>query len=222
MTTPDIPYATDEDIAIYAPADFALLCPRDQALARGTDGSFDAADRWTLRSASVDFVADGLVPGHVVQLLAPAWALSAPGESLVVTLVSTGSIGLRRKGLAPRTGLPPGPASGLDGVEFFVSTFGPQLEVAAYELDRRYGVDASQPGRRRADLADPRELREATVLGVLHRRYLDIGSGLDGTLSMKASLLRAELDRALARVALGWRSQADPVATTHFGTRIDR
>ena len=76
---PDPIYATDEDIALRATADFAILCPRDQKLAAGSDGSFDPSDRWTLQSASVDFSAQGVLPGQVVQLLGPASAFRAAG-----------------------------------------------------------------------------------------------------------------------------------------------
>src|SRR5947199_54246 len=55
MTTSTTLYATDEDIVLRASADFALLCPRDQKLASGTDGTFMPDDRWTLHSTAVDF-----------------------------------------------------------------------------------------------------------------------------------------------------------------------
>ena len=38
MTAPHV-YATDEDIALRASADFAILCPKDQCLAYGNDGT---------------------------------------------------------------------------------------------------------------------------------------------------------------------------------------
>jgi hypothetical protein len=222
MTPLDSLYATDEDIAVYAPSDFALLCPRDQTLARGGDGSFSPSDRWTLQSASVDFVARGLKPGHVVQLLGPPSTYPVPGDALVVTAVAAGSVTLRRKGQAAGIGQPPGPEAGASGVEFLVSTFAPQIEAACYDLDQRFGIDSRLPGRSRADLADPRELREATVLTVLHRRYVDLSRDAEGPLSVKAALLRSELDRVLARTALHWLSPAVEAATTRFGTRISR
>ena len=77
-------YATDEDIVLRASSDFALLCPRDQKLASGTDGAFDPSDRWCLRSASVDFSAQGVRPGQVVQLLGPPATFRAPGDLLIV------------------------------------------------------------------------------------------------------------------------------------------
>ncbi len=63
-----IPYATDEDIALRASADFSLLCPRDQKVAAGSDGAFSTSDPWTLTSASADFNALGVAAGQVVQL----------------------------------------------------------------------------------------------------------------------------------------------------------
>jgi hypothetical protein len=220
MTT--TPFATDEDIAIHAPADFTLLCPRDQALASGLDGVFHAADRWTLRSASVNFAASGLGPGHVVQLIGPPSAFPAPGDALVVASVSAGSVTLRRKGQAAGQGLPPGPASGLTGVAFYVSTLAPQIEAAGYDLDRRFGIDPQVPGRRRGDLADARQLREATILTVLHRRYLDLSRDAEGPLAAKAARLGSALADALARVVLHWTSADRGAPTTRFGTRMSR
>ena len=59
-----IAYATDEDLAIRAPADFLALCPKDQVVAAGADGLFLPDDPWTLRSPSVNFAGAGASPGR--------------------------------------------------------------------------------------------------------------------------------------------------------------
>jgi hypothetical protein len=210
-------YATDEDVALRASADFGLLCPRDQRLAYGTDGAFEPSDRWTLISGTVNFAAQGLVPGQVVQLLGPTGAFRASGESLVVDAVGGGSVRLRRKGQASRVGQPPGPAEGLAGVEFLAATLGPQLAAASYDLGRWLGIgDAPSP-------SDPRELRDVVVLTVLHRQYLamsrEAGASPDA-LAAKAAVLRAELDERLGRLVLHWSDDSAP--TTRFHTRISR
>lgn len=220
MSTPiTTAYATDEDIAVRFPSDYALLCPRGQLLASGLDGSFSASSRWTLQSASVDFAANGLTPGMVVQLLGPTAALGAGGDVLVVDSASPGGLVLRRGGLAVGQGQPPAPAAGLTGVEFVVTTLAPQIQVASTELNRRFGIDDQVPGRRSLDLADARELRDATVLTAVLGRYLDLIQDANGVTALKARLIKAQLDELLGRLALHWNS-AEP--TTRFGTKMAR
>ena len=149
-------YATDEDLALRASADFLLLCPRDQKLASGNDGVFQKDDPWTLNSASVDFQANGLSPGKIVLLTQPTSSFKPPGESFVVQAVSPGAVLLRRKGQLPGMGQGPSGPNGLTGVEFFSTTLGPQIELASYDLNKRYGIDDFIAGRRSCDLFDTR------------------------------------------------------------------
>lgn len=228
MSTLTTVYANDEDVALRAAGDFALLCPRDQKVAAGGDGAFAASGRWTLTSASVDFEASGLAAGQVVQLLGPTSAFRPPGESLVVVAAASGALTLRRKGQAAGVGLPPGPIGGLGGVEFLVATLGPQLEAASYDLNRRYGIDDLVSGRRSSDLYDPREVRDATVLTVLYRQYSamsrEAGNPRDA-LAAKAQQSKAELEELLGRVIVHWLpavGPGGPAATSRFSTRLAR
>ena len=231
-----IVYATDEDIALRASADFSALCPRDQLLASGLDGIFAASDLWTLTSNSVDFSAFGLEPGLVVRLTKPPGAFGPSGELLAIQAVVPGAITLRRKGQAAGVGQPPSPPNGLTNVEFTVRSLGPQIQLASYDLDRRFGIDDAVAGRRSVDLYDPHQLREAVVLTVLYKQYLDQSrqfagpiadqSGTPGDVySAKARIVKAELDEVLDRLALKW-NEADiaalSIATTRFSTRISR
>jgi hypothetical protein len=229
MSTPITPFATDEDIALRASADFPILCPRDQKLAWGLDGIFLSADPWTLISTTVNFQANGLAPGQVVQLAKPVAGSRHPGEMLVIASVAPSAITLRRKGQAAGVGQAPAPATGLDNVEFLVATLGPQIALASYDLDRRYGINDLVVGRRTSDLYDPQEVREATVLTVLYKQYLDMSRMFEGQLDMfaaKAQSIREELRELLDRVALHWRPAAGPgvpaSSTTRFSTRISR
>lgn len=222
-----IVYATDEDIALRASADFALLCPRDQKLAYGADGSFNPADRWTLLSTTVNFAAQGVAPGMLLLLTAPVGTFKPPGEALVVVSATAGSVTLRRKGQPAGVGQPPSPAAGLTGVEFTAPSLVPQIARAGEDLNRRYGIDDLLAGRRSGDLADPKEIRDAVVLTVLHRQYLDMsreaGSGPD-IFAAKAGPIKAELDDLLARVVVRWNSLgglAEP-STSRFSTRLAR
>lgn len=229
MSPITIVYATDEDIALRASADYPLLCPRDQKLAWGNDGIFLLSDPWTLTSASVDFVSNGLAPRQVVQLTKPTTVFRPPGELLVIDSVMSGGLVLRRKGQAPGVGQPPGWPNGQNGVEFAAHTLGPQIALASYDLNRRYGIDDFVVGRRSSDLYDPQEVREATVLTVLHRQYLDVSKAAEGEFDIfatKARAVKQELDELLARVVVHWKP-ASPAGlatapTTRLSTRISR
>ena len=229
MSTLTTVYATDEDLAVRAPADFSILCPSDQKLAEGTDGAFSPSTPWMLTSGSQDFSTRGILPGQVVQLTQPLARFRPPGEALVIDSVGPFAITLRRKGLASGAGAPPGPAAALIGVGFTIATLGPQIERASYELNRRFGIDDRIAGRRAADLYDPREIGEATVLTVLYRQYLamsrEAGSPGD-TFAGKAGLVKSELDDLLARIVVRWGPAGGPDigedSTTRFGARLTR
>ena len=229
MTVTPSVYATDEDIALRASADFAILCPKDQCLAYGIDGTFNPGDRWTLVSVSVDFRANGLTPGLVVRLTQPVSSYKPPGEAFVVASVMPNEVSLRRKGQPVNVGQPAGPSGGMSGVEFTVATLGPQVARASYDLNRRYGIDDLIAGRRPCDLFDPQEVREATVLTVLCRQYLEMSRGPQeraDTFAAKSLLYKQELDDLLARTVVHWAASpgapAPSQVTSRFSTRISR
>lgn len=206
-------YATDEDVAVAAPADFLLICPRDQVLAAGQDGSFLGAEPWTLRSATIDFAGTGAGPGGVVVLLGPSSAFAAPGEVLGIAAAGAGTVELRRKGLAAGRGRPPGPAAGLSGVEFLVPTLEPQLAAAAGELGWRFGLAAGATPEELDEAAGLADLRAAAVLTVLRGRYADLGGDPGGTFTAKLEWVRSELGAVLGRIAARRAAGAGGIAT---------
>ena len=221
-------YATDEDIALRASADFSILCPKDQSLAWGTDGSFGSDDRWTLYSSTVDFQANGLAAGHLVRLTQPVNVFKPPGDAFAVDSVAPGSVTLRRKGQLAGVGQPAGPPSGLDSVEFSVTTLGPQIARASYDLNRRFGIDDLIAGRRPCDLFDSKEVREAVVLIVLSRQYLELSRGAEektDSFVAKSQWYKQELDDLLSRTVVHWAVQpgaSTPQPSTRLSTRISR
>lgn len=229
MSTLATVYATDEDIAIRAAADFPILCPKDQKVASGSDGAFSPSAPWTLTSGALDFSVIGLTAGQLVQLLRTGSGLGPPAEALVVVSVSPYAVTLRRKGLPVGVGQPPGPSTVLTGVVFSITTLGPQIERASYDLNRRYGIDTLVAGRRPGDLYDPREIREATVLTVLYRQYLamsrEAGEKAD-TFAAKAAMIKEELDDLLSRIVVHWGPPGAPIvaedSTSRFGARLVR
>ncbi len=218
-----IVYASDEDVAIRAPSDFALLCPKDQVLASGGDGAFAAGDRWTLTSATVNFAAAGLAPGQVVQITRTGGGLRATPDALVVQSVGNAGVVLRRKGQPAGAGQPPSPQGGMPGVEFLVATLQPQINRACDDLNRRLGLGS--PGRRPEDLGDPAALREVAVLMVLHRQYLDRSREAEGqpdAFGAKARAIQSELDDRLGRLAVRFRDDPGGRPSQRFRTRLGR
>jgi hypothetical protein len=222
-------YATDEDIALRASADFTILCPRDQKLAYGSDGIFDPSDRWTMRSSSVDFTAQGVLPGQLVQLLGPVTTFRPPGDSLIVSAVNGHYVTLRRRGQIAGSGQPPAPTNGMLGVEFLIATLAPQIQAASVDVNNRVGVNVAIPGRTALDLLDPSELCEAVVLTVLQRQYRDMSREMGNTstdvLAAKAQIVKSELDDLLARTIVHWKASSASVGDTSsmaFAARISR
>ena len=214
-------YATDEDVALRASADFSILCPKDQCLAYGYDGVF-GNDRWTLSSSAVDFVAAGIAPGQVVRLTQPTSAFKPPGDALTVDSVGAIGITLRRKGMPTGGGQPPGPIDGVNGVEFTIATLIPQIVRAGFDINHRFGIDSRIAGRRPSDLFDPRELRDAAVLTVLYRQCIEISRGSPDradTFAAKTLAYRQELDDLLARLVVHF-ATASGAATTQSTTRL--
>lgn len=211
-------YATDEDIAVRCGPDFATLCPADQVVAAATDGAFAAGDRWTLTSASTDFVARGAAAGQVAQLLKPTTQFRPQGTRFAVQSAAAGGLTLRRLGQVAGIGQQPSPAGGLTGVEFVIGTFGPQLERASIDLDRRFGIDPSVPGRSASNIRDLTPLRDAAVLSVLVQRYRLLGEGSE-SFEGKADSLSKELDALLAGLSIAWDRGG---STGRFCTRLHR
>lgn len=223
MSTLSTLYATDEDLAVRAAGDFALLCPKDQKLAEGSDGAFAASDRWTLNSASNDFQALGVKPGHIVQLTKQG--VFRGTEEFAVAVVAPGSVTLRRKGLAAGLGLPPGSLGGVSGVNFTVATLQPQIERASYDLNRRYTIDDLVCGRRSTDLYDPREVTDACVLEVLWTQYTAMSRNAgehSDHFARQAGNRKAELEALLGRVVIHWAPQSIIRDSSSFSARLSR
>ena len=216
-------YATDENLAIRAAGDYAVLCPEWQKLAGAVDGAFAPGDPWTLASASTDFAAAGVAPQNVVLLRGPKPAFKGGGELLAVDSAAAGSVTLRRLGLPAGAGLPPATAAGLSGVDFWIASFGPQIEEESFILNRRFAIDPATPGRQPADLNDLRDLRYACVLGVLYKRYATEVRTPGSDFALKAAAIREELGEVYARLTLRWSAATvGQDATNWFSTRLVR
>src|SRR5271165_1749378 len=159
-------YATDEDILVRASGDFVTLAPAWQRMAAGTDGYFNSGQPWVLNSTSVNFATNGVSPNQVVLLSGPKSQYPGGGDLLAIDSVSGNAITLRRPHKDLNVGMPPGPAAGLTGVTFSITTFDPQTEEASFDLKRRFGIDENITFRDSTWIYDLRDLRIATVLTV--------------------------------------------------------
>lgn len=214
-------FATDEDVLLRAPGDFTLLCPRDQVLARGTDGTLVAS--WNLQSAAVDFPSRGVRPGHVVQLLAPGSSGQAPARLYVLDSVSPGSVILRVQGQSSGEGEPPSPSNSATRTDFLIATLAPQIADATASLDARFRL--SEVVNPSADVLT--EIKAVVVLTVLERRYREIGhcAGEQADALLKrAQSLAVERDERLARLAIRLDAATNPSSPPRgpWGTRLSR
>lgn len=221
QTTPT--YATDEDVAVRAGGDFVTLCPAWQQMANGVDGAFAANARWTLTSATVDFLANGVTPNCVVQLTAPKIQFPGGGALLAVDTVAANTITLRRLHKDVGVGMPPAPAAGLSAVAFSIVTLGPQIEEVSFDIKRRFGIDETIVARGSSWIFDLRDLRQATILTVLAERYTSEARGDKGDFPRKIGLVRAQLADVIDRVQIRWGqygASAEP--TSVFSCKLTR
>lgn len=221
-------YATDEDISLRASCDFFLLCPRDQKVAAGQDGSFSSVDRWTLNSSQVDFQGQGVQPGQIILLTKPTSIYRAPGEAFAVDSVGPGFVRLRRKGQLSGVGQPPAPPQAISNVEFSIVTFGPQIESASLDINRRFGIDDIYGARFSSTITNIDDLRDVVVLTVLARQYLDMSRELEANRDLfaaKAVAIQTELDNALAKLTVHFWSGPGLFGietVSRFQTRLSR
>lgn len=154
--------ARDEDVAIKAAGDFAVLVPAHQRAAHGTDGTLDG---WTLAtSASLT----GLGGGHVVVVQTGgggAWR-----DVLAVESVDTdaGTVTLRRIGMDAGDGPPPIPPAGTATVTFYAPTARPQIAQATRTILRRFGfADYAAIAAALDGDGDAEDFRDLATLDVL-------------------------------------------------------
>lgn len=223
-TTPD--WASDEMMAIQAGGDFITLCPAWQTWARGTDGVFNAGDPWTLNSASMNFVKQGVTPQSVCVLSGAG--LQSSGEMFAVDTVATTSVGLRRIAMQPGQGQPPAPTTGSSGVQFNFPTHSAMLNQMAFRLKDDYAIDEAIFFRSSpwlyAGVEDPyRVFRDAVVFGVLRDLYEREARNGDGDFERKAHTTSGRYKEATARILARWGpygNSAQPASK--FNTRLSR
>lgn len=203
MSEPLKSYATDEDVVLRSPMDFASTLPFGQTLASGIDGEFQAGSRWTLRSAKVNFGAQGVRAGQVVRIRPLVGSSTYSGELYVVATVLGSMIEIRRPGQSPGMGQPPSPVEGLQGAEFLVTDLSPSLEGASYEVASRLG-QVARDGTLLPPGVDRAVLRDLTVVVVLRTLYDNASTGLDApadSFASRAARYRMDFEDRLTRLS---------------------
>ena len=192
-------------------------------MAKGSDGVFANGVPWVLTSASVNFQTNGVQPNQVVALTAPKSQYPGGGDLLAIDSVSGNSITLRRPHKDLNIGMPPGPAAGLTGVTFNITTFDPQTEEASFDIKRRFGIDENITFRDSSWIYDLRDLRMLTVLTVLYDRYTAELRSDRGDWVRKMGHIRNLRDEITDRVQVRWGpygNSAEP--STVFSCKITR
>jgi hypothetical protein len=192
-------------------------------MAIGTDGVFSSGTPWVLHSTAVNFGSNGVQPNQVVCLTGPKSQFPGGGDLLAIDSVSGTSLTLRRPHKDLNIGQPPGPAAGLTGVSFSITTFDPQTEEASFDIKRRFGIDENITFRDSTWVYDLRDLRMATVLTVLYDRYTAELRSDRGDWVRKMGHIRNLRDEVLDRVQVRWGpygNSAEP--STVFSCRITR
>lgn len=212
---------TDEDIAVHAIDDFAVLATKLPRIAYGTDGAL-AANAWVLTSASVNFQSYGAASNQIV-VLQDKVNFRGGGELLAVDIASSGGATLRWPGQAANVGQPPGPPAGATSVTFTIRTFASQIEAVSYELYQRYGIDPNIAWRAPSWAYDLRVLQRACILMVLYRRYASAVRTKEGDFAAKVAQTREDLDAALDLCQLRWGpTGVMQPSSTIFGMRLSR
>ena len=218
----EIVYATDEDVFRLYPDQFPMLVPSSQVRAAGNDGVFQAGERWTLESESVQFlgrVSGGMVI-ELVKVSGRPFHWPASGLYMAIETVTLNSVILANIGEELGVGEPPGPVGGLEGVEFFVRTLYPQIEDASFELNRRYGIDPRIPSRMPTDLYEIRDLRRACIQMVVEDRIASAVRSDDDRLAKLLEVVRSQIKKSEERLGVRWNDH--PEDFSPFGTRVDR
>jgi hypothetical protein len=216
-------YATDEDIVVNASGDFMTLAPAWQCMAKGTDGYFSSGQPWVLNSTSVNFQTQGVAPNQVVCLSAPKANYPGGGDLLAIDSVSANAITLRRPYKDLNVGSPPGPAAGLTGIAFNITTFDPQTAQATFDIKRRFGIDENITFRDSSWIYDLQDLRVAVVLSVLYDRYTAELRSDRGDWVRKMGHIKNKRDEIIDRVQVRWGpygNSAEP--STVFSCKLSR
>lgn len=192
---------TDESIADRVSPDFILLAPDDEAMAGGIDGFFDAGDRWTLASASVDFEAQGVAVGNLCKLESSSLVNGRTAYANVglfaVVAPSGHNLTLRRRRRSASVGQPPGPVAGGTGYRFKVETALPFIMDGANFVASRYSLATADDIKSGTELLCQRVASLKAIVNSYAAQSRKAGDKQADDFTAQRALYQAELDEAL-------------------------
>jgi len=167
-----VAYCSDENVAITATSDYALIVRGAKRRAYGIDG-VTTADPWVLSSASNDFVTQGLAAGDVIQL--PERGKTKVGGSsgglfAVAEVLTATTIRLRTLGGTAGEDFPPHPAN-TSGLEFLVESAYAQIIEAARTIAMWLRTDPAAPETYPADVVTADDYRQLSIWLALASLY---------------------------------------------------
>lgn len=181
--------ATDVDLAEVDMGDIAILAPRAQRLASGSDGAIAAAAN--VLTSAFPFQDRGIQVGHVLVIRSYQKASGSrserPDEVLAIKAVSGASVTIGPIGYDAGQGDYP-IGVGTTGIAFEVRSVRAQIVTAYQDVLRRLGLTTASP------LVNPTDLRLITVKvalrGLLWSQYRQ---STDDTFKSKMADLAAEI-----------------------------
>jgi hypothetical protein len=204
-------FSNDVDILKYEPVLFGELHLPGQVLAGGTGASLSGT---ALTATGANFVGAGVEAGGVAYLKSTGGSLDGAYEIVSVDSATQLTVSVVRSDAADPAIAPP---AGSD-ISYRVSTFGPQIAEAAFQLTEYFGIRPGNPTSEMVveDIVDTEGLRRASVLAVISSAYAMWASRAEGECFWRKSLFYRQLfekarQRCRVSVDLGSDGVADVI-----------
>ena len=201
-------FCSDVDILRYEPVLFGELHLQCQVLCSGSGGVLDGT---SFTVSDNDLVASGVQAGGVIYLRDGEPIVGGCFEIVSVESASELTVSVIR---GDKEEAAVGPASASE-VEYRISTFGPQINEAEFELSEQFGM---QPGDAESDLTvdevlDTGSLKRMCVFSVISSVYAMLASGAGDENFWKKSLYYRRLfEKAKERSKVCFDTDVDGVA----------
>ena len=164
-------FCNDSDILKYELVLFGELHLPGQVLIEGTGGVLSGT---TFTASGADFVSAQAAVGGVVNLQSADGVLDMCVEIVSVDSATVLTVSVIRADSLGSAVAPPGASS----ISYRVSTFGPQVSEAAYQLTEHFGIGPGNPAsvHDSDDIMDTSVLKQASVFAVISAVYAMLAS----------------------------------------------
>lgn len=164
-------FCNDSDILKYEPVLFGELHLPGQVLIEGTGGVLSGT---TFTASGADFVSAQAGAGGVLNLQSADGVLDMCVEIVSVDSATVLTVSVIRADSLGSAVAPPGASN----ISYRVSTFGPQVSEAAYQLTEYFGIGPGNPAsvHDSDDIMDTSVLKQASVFAVISAVYAMLAS----------------------------------------------